>query len=130
MMEHQQGLREPGSRLKLESAGWGKRLALFLMLTATTAFGSAPKLSADLPSQRVAPELRQLLAKAEQGTAGNETVRVIVQYHTSPTAAHFARMQSLGGRLHTKLNVVKGAAFTIPVSALAALENDSEVGLE
>jgi len=36
-------------------------------------------------------------------------------------------MQGRGGRLHSKLHMIKSAAFTIPVSALAALEADPEI---
>ena len=36
-------------------------------------------------------------------------------------------MQSRGGLLHSKLHMIKGAAFTIPVSALPALEADPEI---
>ena len=78
-------------------------------------------------SPRIAPELSGLLAKAHQGTAKGQTVKVIVQYKQVPTAAHYATMQSRGGRLHAKLHMIKGAAFTIPVSALAALEADPEI---
>ena len=36
-------------------------------------------------------------------------------------------MRNRGGLLHAKLHMIKGAAFTIPVSALAALEADPEI---
>jgi serine protease AprX len=68
-----------------------------------------------------------LLAKAHQGTAGRQTVKVIVQYRQVPTSAHYATMMGRGGMLHARLHMIKGAAFTIPVSALAALEADPEV---
>ena len=55
------------------------------------------------------------------------TVKVIVQYKQVPSATHYATMQGRGGRLHAKLHVIKGAAFTIPVSALPALEADPEI---
>ena len=76
---------------------------------------------------RIAPELSGLLAKAQQGSAKGQTVKVIVQYKQVPTAAHYATMQGRGGLLHAKLHMIKGAAFTIPVSALAALEADPEI---
>ena len=50
-------------------------------------------------SSRIAPELSGLLAKAHQGTAKGQTVKVIVQYKQVPTAAHYATMQGRGGRL-------------------------------
>ena len=36
-------------------------------------------------------------------------------------------MHGRGGRLQAKLHMIKSAAFTIPVSALAALEADPEI---
>ena len=76
---------------------------------------------------RVASELAGLLAKAHQGTAQGQTVKVIVQYRQVPKAAHYATMRGRGAKLQAKLHSIKGAAFTIPVSALAALEADPEV---
>ncbi len=73
-------------------------------------------------SSRIAPELSRLLAQARQGSAPGQTVGVIVQYRQVPTAAHYTTMQNRGGRLHVKLHMIKGAAFTIPVSTLPALE--------
>src|SRR5215468_1793291 len=76
---------------------------------------------------RIAPELSGLLSKAKQGSAHAQTVRVIVQYKNTPTSTHYATMQGRGARLHSRLHMIKGAAFTIPVSALPALEADPDV---
>jgi len=76
---------------------------------------------------RIAPELSGLLAKAHQASAQGQTVKVIVQYKQVPSAAHYATMQGRGGRLQAKLHMIKSAAFTIPVNALAALEADPEI---
>ena len=92
-----------------------------LLLATGMAFGQSGE------SGRIAPELSGFLAKALQGSAHSQTVRVIVQYRQVPTAAHYATMQQRGGVLHSKLHMIKGAAFTIPVSALASLANDPEV---
>ncbi len=54
-------------------------------------------------------------------------MKVIVQYRQVPTAAHYATMQGRGGRLQSKLHMIKAAAFTIPVTALPLLEADPEV---
>ncbi len=78
-------------------------------------------------SSRIAPELSSLLAKAHQGTAKSQTVKVIVQYKQVPSQSHYATMQGRGGRLHARLHMIKAASFTIPVSALAALEADPEI---
>ena len=68
-----------------------------------------------------------MLQKAKQGSAATQTVKVIVEYRQVPTASHYATMQGRGGRLQAKLHFIKSAAFTIPVSALPALEADPEI---
>ena len=109
----------------------GKSLSLMLLLATGMAFGqrgTKPK-AGEMSGRfsRIAPELSGLLAKAHQGSAKGQTVKVIVQYKQVPSAAHYATMQGRGGSLHAKLHVIKGAAFTIPVSALPALEADPEI---
>jgi serine protease AprX len=122
--------KRPTGRSERHSAAWGKRLSTFMVVVLATgmAFGqrwSTP--TANGRYSRIAPELSGLLSKAKQGSAHTQTVKVIVQYKTTPTATHYATMQGRGGRLHTKLHMIKGASFTIPVSALAALEADPDV---
>src|SRR5579871_6142867 len=112
------------------SAAWGKRLSMVLLLATGMAFGQRWN---NLDSgetghfSRMAPELSGLLAKAKQGATKGETVKVIVQYRQVPTEAHYATMRGRGARLHNQLHMIKGAAFTIPVSALPALEADPEI---
>ena len=123
-MVHTQKLRKPPGREQRHSAAWGKRLAIMLLLATGMAFGANPHAG---NTGRIASELSDLLDKAHQGTAQGQTVKVIVQYRQVPTAAHYATMRNRGGLLHAKLHMIKSAAFTIPVSALAALESDPEV---
>jgi serine protease AprX len=96
-----------------------------LLLATGMAFGQASQSVGH--NGRIASELSGLLAKAHQGSANGQTVKVIVQYRQVPTSAHYATMRNRGGLLHAKLHMIKGAAFTIPVSALAALESDPEI---
>jgi len=117
-------------RNERHSAAWGKRLALALLLTTGMAFGQRWNNAAGGENgrfSRMAPELSSLLANAKHGSANRQTVRVIVQYTQVPTSAHYAAMQNRGGRLHSRLHLINGAAFTIPVSALPALEADPNV---
>jgi serine protease AprX len=112
------------------SAAWGKRLSLVLLLATGMAFGQPANDSVNPAgkfSSRIAPELSALLAQAHRGAAQGQTVRVIVQYKQVPTTAHYATMKNRGGLLHAKLHMIKGAAFTIPVSALPKLEADPEI---
>lgn len=142
-MVHTRKAQKPAGRGERRSAAWGKRFGvLALVLVTELAFagvtggstnsqmsGSPASASSTSRSStsRVQPELQQLLAKAQQGKAGNQFVKVIVVYKQDPGPAHFAKMHNLGGTLHAQLHVVKGAAFTIPVSALPALEADPDV---
>ena len=131
-MDHTTKTRKPKWRGERHSAAWGKRLGLVLLLATGMAFGQRWKNpladeSNGRFSSRIAPELSGLLAKAHQGTTHGQTVKVIVQYKQVPTSAHYDTMLGRGGRLHSRLHMIKGAAFTIPVSALAALEADPEV---
>ena len=120
-MGHKKKPQKPQWRGERHSAAWGKRLSLVLLLATGMAFGQRPSPNASGTGGRffrIAPELSELLAKAHQGTANGQTVKVIVQYKQVPTATHYATMRGRGGRLHAKLHMIKGAAFTIPVSAL------------
>lgn len=138
-MEYTNKAPKPAGRGERHSAGWGKRLnlalgmtlILTLILTTGTALGQVATQTGGgwngRFTSRISPELSGLLTKAHQGVARGQTVRVIVQYKQVPTAAHYAKMQSRGGFLHAKLHLIKGAAFTIPVSALPALEADPEI---
>jgi len=130
-MEYTDKSPKPAERGERHSAGWGKRLSMVLILTTGMAFGQVATPATGRWNgrftSRISPELSGLLAKAHQGSTHGQTVRVIVQYKQVPTAAHYAKMQSRGGSLHAKLHMIKGAAFTIPVSALAALEADPEI---
>jgi serine protease AprX len=79
------------------------------------------------PVGKFAADLAPALERAHQGDAGNDTVKVLVQYNRPPQAAHEARVLSLGARLNQRLAVVNALAVTIPVSALPELEADAEI---
>jgi serine protease AprX len=123
-MVHTQKLRKPPGRGERHSAAWGKRLGMTLLLATGMAFGQH---STTPGNSRIHAELSGLLDRAHHGRAQGQTVNVIVQYRQVPTSAHYATMHGRGGRLQSKLHMIKAAAFTIPVSALAALEADPEV---
>src|ERR1700722_119785 len=113
-MEHTTKSQKQKGRGVRHSAAWGKRVSLSLVLLLATgmAFGqrwtnaTAGETNGRF-SGRIAPELSGLLARAHQGTAKSETVKVIVQYKQVPTAAHYATMHGRGGLLHAKLHMVK-----------------------
>src|SRR5215467_4582125 len=127
-MVRTQKLRKPLGRDERHSAAWGKRLALMLVLASSMAFGQVWR----NPSEtgrflRMSPELSGMLAQAKRGAGHSQNIKVIVQYKQVPTSSHYATMHGRGGRLHAKLHMIKGASFTIPVSALPALEADPEI---
>ena len=127
-MVRTQKLRKPLDRNERHSAAWGKRLGLALVLASSMAFGQVWRDRSEAGRfLRMSPELSGMLAQAKSGTAHGKTVKVIVQYKQVPTASHYATMHGRGGRLHSKLHMIKGASFTIPVSALPALEADPEI---
>jgi len=74
---------------------------------------------------RFSPEVAKLSNRL--GATSSATVNVIVQYKQNPQAAAEARVQSFGGRLSGRLDMIHGRAYNIPVSALAALATDPEV---
>src|SRR5580692_10910301 len=126
-MLHTLKLRKPPGRGERHSAAWGKRLTITLLLTTGMAFGQPGNHQSEGNHDRIASELSDLLTKAHHGSARGQTVKVIVQYKRVPTRAHYATMHGRGGHLQAKLHMIKSAAFTIPVSALAALEADPEI---
>ncbi|MGA8867241.1 MAG: S8 family peptidase [Candidatus Sulfotelmatobacter sp.] len=124
-MSQTQETQKPG-RDERHSAAWGKRLGILLLVVLTEmAFAQGWNQNAkNLKSfSKFAPDV---VARAER-SAANQTVRVIVQYKQAPQSAQFGRMQNLGARVGARLNLVKGAAFSIPAGALPALESDPEV---
>ena len=49
------------------------------------------------------------------------------QYKVTPTEAHHQKVAALGGKLHSKMDFIKGAHYTVPASALQTLANDPDV---
>jgi serine protease AprX len=122
-----QKLKSKKDRGQRHSAAWGKRLSMLLvLLVAEAAFGQRG-VSARPVANKFAPDLAGFVARAHQGTAGQQTVKVIVQYEVSPKAEQFGRAQNMGAHVGRALGLVKGVVLTIPVSALPALEADPQV---
>jgi serine protease AprX len=109
------------------SAAWGKRLTMLLLLLVAEAAVAQNSEADGRPAGKFAPDLAQIVERAHQSVAANETVKVIVQYKQVPQATQEGRVQHLGARLNHRLGLVKGIALTIPVSALPALEADDEI---
>src|SRR3989441_3655128 len=100
------------------AAMWGTRvlLSIFVLLFAAglcLADGNKHKLSKDLDALKSGPH--------------DTTVDVIVQYKVTPTDAHHQKVQNKGGALKTKLDVIKGAHYSVPVESLEALADDPDI---
>ncbi len=115
------------SRGERHSAAWGKRLSLMLLLLVVGAAFAQDGRGDGRAIGKFAPDLAPAVARAHQGVAADETMKVIVQYRQVPQAEQEGKAQRLGARLNHRLGVVKGIALTVPVNALPALEADSEV---
>lgn len=86
----------------------------FLMAAALTlADGKRHKLSTDLDD-------------AQSGSQG-ATVDVIIQFSHAPTDVQHGKVQAQGGVLKTKLDVIKGAHYSVPVDSLSGLAEDPDV---
>src|SRR5258708_2533420 len=102
----------------LGAATWGARILLTLLtcLLATSislADGNRHKLSKDVDALR--------------GGHNGTTVDVIIQFNQTPAAAHHQKVQDKGGVLKNKLDVIKGAHYSVPVASLPALADDPDV---
>ena len=96
---------------------WGARfafLALITLLAAALSFADGKhKLSKDLE------ELKSGLSGA--------TVDVIIQFKQAPTDAQHGKVEGHGGVLKKKLDVIRGAHYSVPVKSLPALADDPDV---
>src|SRR5580704_7494351 len=119
--------RKNAGREQRQSAAWGKRLSMLLVLLVAQAAFAQNWESSPKPVGKFAADLAPIAARAHHGAAANETVEVIVQYKHVPRSEDEQKVQRLGARLNHRLAVVKGIALTIPVSALPALEADPDV---
>ncbi len=100
------------------AATWGARvlMAIVICLLApglSLADGKKHKLSKDLD--------------AMQGASKGPIVDVIIQFKQAPTDAQHAKVQAKGGVLKTKLDVIKGAHYSVPLESLESLADDSDV---
>src|SRR5881397_589940 len=110
--------KQPSSDTILKTTTWGARLALLALIVmlaagASLADGKKHKLSKDLD--------------ALKGGHNGATVDVIIQFNQTPTDAHHQKVQNKGGVLKTKLDVIKGAHYSVPVESLDALADDPDV---
>jgi serine protease AprX len=119
---------KPAGREERHSAAWGKRLIATLLLMTGMAFAEQTVTKIPHPSLipgNVAPDVAAIMSQS--GKNPNQPVKLIVQYKQAPKAAALARAENLGGHVSKHLDLIKGAAMTVPAGSLAALANDPEV---
>ena len=94
------------------SSRWGTTLLALCatIFSAGMAFATPQKISSDLKAKTAADQ-----------------VDVIVQFTQVPTAAHHEKILSRGGTVKRELGQFKGAAYSMPASALADLAADPDV---
>src|SRR6059058_4488040 len=102
----------------LKTTTWGARLALLALVTLLAAGlsfadGKKHKLSKDLATLK--------------GGHHGATVDVIIQFNETPTDAHHQKVHNKGGVLKTKLDVIKGAHYSVPVESLQKLAHDPDI---
>src|SRR6266403_2808419 len=110
--------RQSSSGSILKTTTWGARLALLALITMLVAGlcladGKKHKLSNDLDAFKVGHD--------------GATVDVIIQFNQTPTNTHHQKVQSKGGVLKAKLDVIKGAHYSVLTGSLEDLENDPDV---
>ncbi len=107
------------TRTWLSTAGtWAARLALLALFTLL-----AVELSlADGKSHKLSKEFQ-----AQKNTANDVKVDVIIQFKQVPTNAQHQKVRDKGGVLKTKLDIIKGGHYSVPVEALDALAADPDV---
>ena len=81
-----------------------------LILTASCAFARHPKIAPDLG-----------------GVDRTSKVDVIIQFKHVPTEAQHQKVRNQGGMLRAPFELLKGALYSVPASALERLANDPEV---
>src|SRR6266851_2677630 len=102
----------------LKTTTWGAWFALLALVTLLTAGTSL----ADSKKPKISDDL-----KAARSSKHGATIDVIIQFNQTPTDAHHQKVQSKGGTLKTKLDLIKAAHYSVPVDALDALADDPDV---
>src|SRR5437879_5441109 len=97
---------------------WGARLALLALVALLAAAlsladGKKHKMSKDLDAMK--------------GSNSGPTVDVIMQFNQAPTDVHHQKVHSKGGVLKSKMDLIKGAHYSVPVGSLDALADDPDV---
>src|SRR2546421_906162 len=110
--------KRPSSDTMLKTTTWGARLALLALIVLLAAGTSL----ADGNKHKLSKEL-----DAVKGGHNGATVDVIIQFNQTPTAAHHQKVQNKGGALKTRLDVIKGAHYSVPTGSLEDLEKDPDV---
>ncbi|MBV9764256.1 MAG: S8 family serine peptidase, partial [Acidobacteriaceae bacterium] len=67
------------------------------------------------------------VSKDLAGVDPQSTVRVIIQWNSTPDDSKDQKVLNRGGAVHARFRSIKGGAYTLPASLLSELANDPEV---
>src|SRR3989442_1100383 len=100
------------------AAMWGTRILLSIVVLLfaaglSLAHGKKHKLSKDVEALQSGPK--------------GATVDVIIQFSQAPTDVQHGKVQGKGGALKRKLDVIKGAHYSVPVESLQTLADDPDI---
>ncbi len=111
-------IQSSGGRILKATTTLGARLAVLALI----ALLSAGLSIADGNKHKLSKDLDVL-----KGGHNGATVDVIIQFNQTPTDAHHQKVHNMGGVLKTKLDVIKGAHYSVPTGSLEDLEKDPDV---
>ena len=114
-----------GGSVSGEKQGGKRRrtLAFAIAVCLSLCLASAPAAAKDNNSPKLSPDLRAMLSTSDPSTM----VDVIVQYKVKPQAKHISKALAKGGRNKAHLNIIEAESYTLPLSELGNLANDSDV---
>lgn len=132
-MERTKKSQKPGGRNQRQSAAWGKRLSMVLLLATSMAAGQRETNHQQTANMaKFSPEVAALLKPQETAAvrsraAVGKPLHLIVQYNEAPKTADFSQLRNLGGTVSRQLTVVNAAAVTLPTATLLSLARESKV---
>ena len=116
-----------------QNLSWLRFFHLFALVLAFTLVAitgeaqSVRQLASNAPAVQAAHGHKLSADLANFPLNSDGTVSVIIQFNQTPTAKHFADLATRGGKMKFSLEHINGAAYRIPVSVLAWLENHPDV---
>ncbi|HEU5451335.1 MAG TPA: S8 family peptidase [Terriglobales bacterium] len=106
-----------------KQGGKRQRLVAFAIAACMALALAVPAAAKDNHSPKLSPDLRAMLSTSDPSTL----VDVIVQYKVKPQAKNIGKALAQGGRNKAHFNIIQAESYTLPLSELGDLANDSDV---